>query len=191
MRVEASLCSDSSCDKIDSYGVNLFIRVKGMKVCIGCRIAKPPEGFYKHRGHADGLSSRCQSCALAYNNQRYHEVVKHDPAIVEKRRQSGAAWYRSHAEQGRENHRRNHRLAREQCIEAYGGRCACCGESRYEFMSIDHINGGGRQHIATAEVGGKLARWLVRKEFPLGFRVLCHNCNQSLGHYGYCPHANA
>ena len=24
--------------------------------------------------------------------------------------------------------------------------------------------------------------------FPPGFRVLCHNCNQALGAYGYCPH---
>jgi len=24
--------------------------------------------------------------------------------------------------------------------------------------------------------------------YPTGFRVLCHNCNQAIGLYGYCPH---
>lgn len=28
-------------------------------------------------------------------------------------------------------------------IEAYGGKCACCGVDNFEFLSIDHINGGG------------------------------------------------
>jgi hypothetical protein len=27
--------------------------------------------------------------------------------------------------------------------------------------------------------------------YPSGFRVLCHNCNFSFGHYGYCPHQAA
>jgi len=30
--------------------------------------------------------------------------------------------------------------------EAYGNRCVCCGESNLGFLSIDHINGGGRAH---------------------------------------------
>jgi len=31
-------------------------------------------------------------------------------------------------------------------------------------------------------------RWLKQNNFPEGFRVLCINCNFSLGIYGYCPH---
>jgi hypothetical protein len=65
--------------------------------------------------------------------------------------------------------------------------CACCGETTYEFLCIDHINGGGAQHAQ--EIGrGKIYRWLINNSFPIGFRVLCHNCNLSLGYYGYCPH---
>jgi hypothetical protein len=30
--------------------------------------------------------------------------------------------------------------------------------------------------------------YLIRNNFPEGYRVLCHNCNQSLGYFGYCPH---
>jgi hypothetical protein len=64
--------------------------------------------------------------------------------------------------------------------------CACCEETRLEFLSIDHINGGGGKHIR--EIGSNLARWLTKQGFPDGYRVLCHNCNFALGHYGYCPH---
>jgi hypothetical protein len=66
--------------------------------------------------------------------------------------------------------------------------CACCGVTVLEFLSIDHIKGGGTQHKKNI-VGSHLYVWLKRNKFPKGFRVLCHNCNQSYGAYGYCPHA--
>jgi hypothetical protein len=66
-------------------------------------------------------------------------------------------------------------------------RCACCGIKMLEFLGIDHIRGGGAKHKREV-VGSHLYDWLKKNNFPKGFRVLCHNCNQSLGAYGYCPH---
>ena len=71
-------------------------------------------------------------------------------------------------------------------LDFYGGKCYCCSEILYEFLGIDHINGGGTKHRKL--VGANLDRWIIRNNFPPGFRVLCHNCNLSLGMYGYCPH---
>lgn len=68
-------------------------------------------------------------------------------------------------------------------------RCACCYESRLEFLSIDHINGGGNKHrkeLARHYVG--IYQWLEKSSYPSGFRVLCMNCNTAIGFYGYCPH---
>ena len=65
--------------------------------------------------------------------------------------------------------------------------CACCGESHIEFLCIDHINGGGTKHLKGIG-GGLICEWLRKNDYPLGYRVLCHNCNQSLGLYGHCPH---
>jgi hypothetical protein len=31
---------------------------------------------------------------------------------------------------------------RREALAAYGGCCECCGEQRFEFLAIDHINGG-------------------------------------------------
>ena len=80
---------------------------------------------------------------------------------------------------------------RDAVFAAYGGRrCACCGETEGAFLTIDHIEGGGRQHIRQIGGGGiKLYRWLRNHKFPKGYRVLCMNCNW--GRYrngGECPH---
>lgn len=64
--------------------------------------------------------------------------------------------------------------------------CACCGEHHLEFLTIDHISGGGNEH--RREIGDNLYRWLVLNNFPPGFQVLCSNCNTALGIYGACPH---
>lgn len=68
--------------------------------------------------------------------------------------------------------------------------CACCSEDKIEFLTIDHINGGGTEHRRSIGNGRSFYRWLKNHEYPDGFRVLCMNCNFSLGKYGYCPHHN-
>ena len=80
---------------------------------------------------------------------------------------------------------------RLEVLTAYGGnppRCACCGEGHIEFLGIDHIYGGGHKHRRQIGMGQNLYRWLKANNYPDGYRALCHNCNLSLGFYGYCPH---
>ena len=81
------------------------------------------------------------------------------------------------------------RLKRETFI-AYGGvSCTCCKETHIEFLTIDHINGGGaEQRRRDGKVGGNLYVWLRRQGYPPGFRVLCMNCNFAMGLFGACPH---
>jgi hypothetical protein len=78
-------------------------------------------------------------------------------------------------------------------LNHYGPNCACCDESTYEFLALDHINGGGNLHRRSIRKGhhpggSGMYQWVIRNGFPLGFRILCHNCNSSRGAYGYCPH---
>jgi len=65
--------------------------------------------------------------------------------------------------------------------------CECCKEDKYEFLGIDHKEGGGVKHRKSLS-SPNIDRWLIKNNFPLGYRVLCHNCNVALGIYGYCPH---
>jgi len=86
-------------------------------------------------------------------------------------------------------HRRKdaHRKLREQAFAGYGGHCACCGESRFEFLAIDHVNGGGRKDRETRSTN-QIARQIIAAGFPPDYRILCHNCNSAIGWYGDCPH---
>jgi hypothetical protein len=69
-------------------------------------------------------------------------------------------------------------------------KCFCCNETLIEFLTIDHINGGGNQHREKINIkgGNTFYRWLKKNNYPEGYRIACLNCNFSLGHYGYCPH---
>jgi hypothetical protein len=91
-------------------------------------------------------------------------------------------------------HHKYHKDAREQLkaklISYYSqgkNECACCGEKHIEFLSINHLNGGGNKHIHNIGAGN-FYRWLKNNNFPNGYNVLCMNCNFALGHAGYCPH---
>ena len=92
-----------------------------------------------------------------------------------------------HKEKINENHRIKRQEIRKAVLEHYGHKCNCCGEPRNEFLALDHINGGGNKH--RKEIKCPVILWIYRNNYPEGFRLLCHNCNFSLGAYGYCPHS--
>lgn len=82
---------------------------------------------------------------------------------------------------------------RLEVLKYYSGEnpiCECCNENHMEFLTIDHINGGGNKHrksIAKNLSGWQFYLWLKRNNYPKGFQVLCMNCNFAKGHGG-CPH---
>jgi len=81
----------------------------------------------------------------------------------------------------------------------YGMECQCCGEAQLDFLSLDHIEGGGNSHRKaildqehyTGGGGGITTyKWIVKHNFPLGFQTLCFNCNfATYFNKGVCPHA--
>lgn len=124
-------------------------------------------------------------------------------ANKEKKNEYQKKWYRlNHKEQlikrrnwyartnRKEKHKIYHKKLRLLILEKYGGyppKCQCCNENKLEFLSIDHINGGGAQQRKSLK-GTSFYRWLKMNNFPEGYRVLCMNCNWALGCFGYCPH---
>lgn len=72
-------------------------------------------------------------------------------------------------------------------INAYGSKCICCGVSDLAFLTIDHVN---RYNGVGPRGGNPLYLWIIKNNFPPDFRILCMNCNHSLGHFGYCPHSD-
>lgn len=66
-------------------------------------------------------------------------------------------------------------------IRAYGGRCACCGETHMSYLTLDHINNDGKQHRAELGVYGmRFYAALKRLGYPsCGVQVLCANCHMA------------
>lgn len=94
-----------------------------------------------------------------------------------------------HNREHRQRYAKERRLkARQEALVAYGNLCVCCGESNWQFLSIDHVNNDGAEHRKQIKRPEDMFRWLKKHNWPTGFRVLCFNCNLSRGHLGYCPH---
>lgn len=72
-----------------------------------------------------------------------------------------------------------HLRRRRQALEAYGGKCACCGITEEVFLAINRIDGDGGAHRKEIRSSGSatMYRWLDHNNYPEGFQVLCHNCN--------------
>ena len=77
-------------------------------------------------------------------------------------------------------------------LRAYSGakvECACCREDEIAFLTVDHVGGGGNKHRRDENLHGtRFYNWLVKHNYPPGFRVLCFNCNCAVAMYGQCPH---
>ena len=86
------------------------------------------------------------------------------------------------------NARKHHALWRKVIILAYGGKCACCGEREYDFLTIDHVNNDGSVDRAMGLRGSGLYKKIMDRGFPPDYRVLCWNCNCSRAYKGKCPH---
>ena len=80
-----------------------------------------------------------------------------------------------------------HRNLRIKAYAGYGGECACCGETEFEFLCIDHVNGGGAEDRKKHSTW-QIARRVIELDFPDDYQVLCHNCNLAKGFFGECPH---
>lgn len=118
----------------------------------------------------------------------YHQgQVKHpDPRIYKTA--WARKWRADHVGEDRQRRRAYALRDRLTALAAYGNRCACCGETRPEFLSIDHVNNDGAAH--RREIGsGNLPAWLRAHNYPAGFQVLCYNCNMAKAFFGSCPHS--
>ena len=152
-------------------------RAKKRGLCPRCYKRKPAKDrntcsscLVKQRATANARTSRHKASGLCWRCKN-----KTLPGKVECRRHNDLDSLR----------RFRHKIT---VLAAYGGECACCGESHPDFLSIDHIDGGGTQHRKSQPGGVHLYRWLKANDYPAGFQTLCFNCNFSKHLNGKCVH---
>jgi hypothetical protein len=114
------------------------------------------------------------------------------------RKQYGDAWRQANPGKYSEYNRKSLLKLKRQVMDAYGGVCACCGETELVFLTIDHIDDNGAEHrrkmagetgLEYSQAGARTYRWLRNNNYPDGFQVLCANCNcGKQWNRGICPH---
>jgi len=145
-------------------------------------------------------------------DKQYWKDYYSNPEVKKIKIQRAIEWNKNHLERKRENARLSAQRKRDSdregynqkmreltriktrdrkilLLEHYGKSCACCGETIFEFLTIDHINNNGAEH--RRKIGrSETYKWLIENNFPEGFQILCMNCNSAKGFYGKCPHEN-
>lgn len=119
-----------------------------------------------------GKSKFCESCKL------------------EKRRKKSAAYHATNRDKVIARFADKYAEAKSLVFSHYGSKCACCGEQETRFLTIDHVNDDGFKWRGNGNGQHKnIYQWLVRKNYPDGFQVLCMNCNVGKHrNHGICPH---
>lgn len=193
-------CTEKSCGRckeikpIADFWKDKTTKTGYMAYCIPCAKSHVNKWTINNQTHikeankAKYIKNKAKVDARA-KTQR--ERIKSDPVLLAKFRE----YNRVRSNQRRRNSpeiREKERLAyvkeKMRIISHYSNEnmnCSCCKESNIEFLTVDHINGGGHKHRKEIK---NLYSWLKRNHYPDGFRILCMNCNFALGKFGYCPH---
>lgn len=130
-------------------------------------------------------SGKCIYCG----KKRFTKGTKGCKDCRQKKTDATARYDKNHPEKQKQYRKK----IRFEVLQKYGGQCKCCGESRLEFLAIDHINKDGaveRRDLYGSNSGAS-HRWflkLKRDNLRSDLQVLCHNCNMASYHFGVCPH---
>ncbi len=165
------------------------------RVCRKCGETKPLEEFQAtHKGEGKPWRRHvCNSCE-SMRKQGYYNANYED--IREKQNKKARKSYRDLTPEQLAERALWQRLYREkfkvQIFEAYGNKCACCGETEPLFLTIDHVNNDGhlaRKYKLHPTDTLNFYRWLVKNNYPKDFQILCMNCNFGKArNNGVCPH---
>lgn len=134
------------------------------------------------------------------NNSEYARAYyqKHRDRIRTQRKlrqKENTEYNRKWRLRNRQRYNNNNRLyrikRRRKIIEHYSGippKCSCCGEKEYLCLTIDHIDGDGKEN--RLEIGqSNIEYWIFKNDFPNGIQILCYNCNFAKAkNNNICPH---
>ena len=123
----------------------------------------------------------------AKNLEKCREYSKKERAKdPEKYREHKRQWYAKNRKRNQEWLKENRKKRKLEVIAHYGGKCQWpdgCNITDPDMLTIDHIKGDGAKHRKELKRIGqpRMCAWLIKNNFPKGFRILCFNHN--IKHY--------
>ena len=158
---------------------NVYVRKNGHSYCLACRRT----GNTKY-GFENNICRECK--------QNKPPVMPGNGTICKECNIKLVDW-RNKQPQAKIRYAKREADRRKVIVDHYDGKCACCGEDRYIFLQIDHINNDGHSHRKMLK-GRAIYKWICTQFartgiWPEGFQILCANCNfaKSLTLVKKCP----
>lgn len=143
------------------------------------------------KGKGQGRRVRCRRCN--YDKRRLRmgkgpKTVTPEELVKQFARLAPSRAVRKKAPTGTHKTAKSRMEVWVEVVQKYGGKCVCCGETNHMFLSIDHINGGGREEARLMGTEG-IKKMMLEKDMSATHRILCFNCNMGRARQsGVCPH---
>jgi len=143
------------------------------KLCPKCNQNKSVLEFSRDSRTKSGIRSQCRACCR-------ESSIKYYTKTRERHIKESTRWNRENNDRFLANQVRRRKEIKAEIVRGYGG------EKEIAFLTLEHINGGGRKH---REHAGSLAvyREVIKKDFPSEYTVLRMNCNFARRFGRECP----
>lgn len=108
---------------------------------------------------------------ISQKNKEFYLANREE--YLSKQRLKKRQWKSSHPEEDKERRRNEIIRTRRKFLEMYGNKCAICGETEFQFLTLDHVNNDmirGENYLCEYYKA-------IRKYAPDKFQVLCYSCN--------------
>jgi len=151
--------------------------------CVRCKKDPPDEGY--------------KTCSRCRTQRRDTRRARYETFTPEKRQALATqtkTWQKNNPEKNKGIQRTWEQRVRKIVVDHYGGKCACCGETEFAFLTLHHIDGDGAAHRKALGLNRNVAGWafawrLLKAGLPdAHLEVLCWNCHMATEHRGICPH---
>jgi len=162
------------------------------KLCTKCNEIKIVTNFHKNRRQKDGLHSQCKQCAKIRHAKKYAEnSLRMSIDSPEQKRCYSCNEsklkikfpLRKSANDGlgtkcKDCCKQSNIDLKKEVFNTLGGMiCVKCKETEFEFLTIQHKNGGGREHRTIKSWQGVCFDILNDPNKFQSYEVLCANCN--------------
>lgn len=176
---------------MDNQQPSLF--VGKTKVCRVCGKRKAIANFKIYVSRDKQYSRNiCVACEKEWHKQHYQKNLVANRLVskeaAKRYREKDRAAYNARNRGFKVKYRDRDRAL---IYEAYGSKCACCGEANPKFLTVDHVNNDGHTERKSGAYtnGSQFYRHIVARKFPKNYQLLCFNCNMGRARNGgICPH---